>query len=61
MSLMCSATEYELQKTVSDFAKLSEQASREKAGLKEEVSRPQWVVSFILFWEQVALHTSCTS
>ena len=43
MSLMCSATEYELQKTVSDFAKLSEQASREKASLKEEVSRPQWI------------------
>ena len=37
---MCSATEYELQKTVSELAKLSEQANREKASLKEEVSRP---------------------
>ena len=37
---MCSATEYELQKTVSEFAKLSEQANRERASLKEEVSRP---------------------
>ena len=40
VSLMCSATEYELQKTVSEFAKLSEQTNREKASLKEEVSRP---------------------